>query len=497
VGGGTVKQNNNQWDTRYDYSISDRDKVFARHTYFTSNLDNPPVFGKEAGGLAVGSLSPETGDYRSQHVALNYTHTFTPNLLMEARTGFVRFRLDGYQADVGLHTNDKVGIPGINTSDILTQGLAGITAQGPVGAWFMGIQSGVGIPRLDRTTGLQLVNNWTYIRGSHQLRWGMDLRRNRFEFIAVNASTRGNFQFAPSVTGASEVPGSGLGTATFLLGMPSFFDRAILTGFTSERMWRDAFYWQDIWRATPRLTINYGLRYDYISPDTARRPGGLVNFDINTGDLLLAGLGDVSRTANVEPARDNFAPRVGLAYKLTTKTVIRAGFGRSYFMSNYGGGFYFLASTTQQTIAQSNIRFPVFPIEQGPPVAVIPQLPSSGHLKAPAGQLFKHRPFNNRTEYVDSWNFTVEHQLANDLRVSVAYVGNVGRKLWRTLNINAAQPGFGPLLSRRPYYLKFGVDQTVQNGCNCENSSYNSLEWVIEKRFSHGYSLPCDFSATR
>jgi len=138
----------------------------------------------------------------------------------------------------------------------------------------MGILSGVGIPRLDRTTGLQLVNNWTNIRGSHQLRWGTDIRRNRFEFIAVNASTRGNFVFAPSITGANEVGGSGLGTATFLLGMPSAFDRAVLTGYTSERMWRAAFYGQDIWRATPKLTINYGLRYDYIGPDTAARPGG-------------------------------------------------------------------------------------------------------------------------------------------------------------------------------------------------------------------------------
>lgn len=498
VAGGTVQQDNNQSDVRLDYNLSDSDKLFARYTYFGSRLDNPPVFGKEGGGLAVGSLSPQTGNYRSQQAALNYTHTFGPSLLTEMRAGLVRFRLDGFQSDAGLKTNDKVGIPGINTSDILTQGLAGITIGGPVGGWFMGIPSGVGIPRLDRTTGLQLVNNWTNIRGNHQLRWGMDLRRNRFEFIAVNASTRGNFQFAPSITGANEAVGSGLGMATFLLGMPSAFDRAVLTGFTHERMWRNAGYFQDIWRVNAKLSMNYGVRYDYISPDTPRFPGGLVNFDINSGDLLLAGLGDVSQTANVEPDRNNIAPRVGLAYKLTSKTVIRAGFGRSYFISNYGGGFYFLTSTypiaTQQTISQANIRFPVFPIEQGPPVAARPEFPTSGHLKAPKGQLLKHRPFNNRTEYIDSFNFTLEHQLATDMRISLAYVGNVGRKLWRTLNINAAQPGVGPVLLRRPYYQKFGLDTTIQNGCNCENSSYNSLQWVIEKRFSRGYSVNSAFT---
>lgn len=498
VGGGTVIQDTNQWDTRYDYNISDKDKVFVRYTYFGSHLDNPPVFGKEAGGLAVGSLSPQTGDYRSQQAAANYTRTFTPNLLTEVRAGFIRFRLTGYQSDAGLKTNDKVGIPGINSDDILTQGLAGINVQGPVGSWFMGILSGVGIPRLDRTTGLQLVNNWTNIRGSHQFRWGTDIRRNRFEFIAVNASTRGNFVFGPAVTGANETAGSGLGTAAFLLGAPTAFDRALLTGFTSERMWRGALYWQDVWRVTPKLTFNYGVRYDYIGPDTARRPGGIVNFDLDSGDLLLAGLGDISRTANVKSDLNNFAPRLGLAYKLTSKTVIRAGFGRSFFISNYGGGFYFLASTypiaTQQTISQANIRAPIFPIEQGPPAGDRPQFPSSGRLKAPRGQLLKHRPYDNKSEYVDSWNFSIERQLTQDLRISVAYVGNVGRQLWRTLNVNAAQPGVGALLPRRPYFNRFGLDTTIQNGCNCENSSYNGLEWVVEKRFTKGYSFNSAFT---
>src|SRR5712691_4612339 len=153
------------------------------------------------------------------------------------------------------------------------QALSQNNVRGLVGGCFRGSLSGVGMDRQGRKTAFQLVNNWTHIRGSHQFRWGADIRRNRFDFIAVNASTRGNFVFAPTITGAPEVAGSGLGTATFLLGMPSAFDRAILRGYTSELMWRSAVYGQDVWRVTPKLTINYGLRYDYIGPDTARLPG--------------------------------------------------------------------------------------------------------------------------------------------------------------------------------------------------------------------------------
>jgi hypothetical protein len=498
VGSGTEVFDQNQIDTRYDYNITSQDRLFARYTYFGAHLDNPPIFGRKAGGPAVGGLSPQTGDFRSQQVAVNYTHTFSGGFLAELRLGFMRFRLDGLQADVGLNTNTEVGIPGINTSDPLTQGLAGINVNGPVGGWGMGISSGVGIPRLDRTSAYQIVNNWTRISGNHQHRWGADLRRHRFDFIAVNASSRGNFNFAQAITGTQEVAGSGLGMASFLLGDPSGFDRAVFSGYTSELQDRDSFYYQDVWRISPKLTLNLGIRYDYFSPVRGRVKGGLVNFDPSAGDLLLAGLGDVSNTANVRKDLNNFAPRVGLAYRITSKNVIRAGFGRSYFGANYGGVFYHLTSTfplsAQQTITQDNIRFPIFPIQQGPPAAPTPEFPASGHLTPPAGSLIKYRPTDNATEYIDSWNLTLENQVTKDLTVSVAYVGNVGRKLWWPVNINAAPPGPGPLLERRPYFQAFGIDSPITNGCNCVNSSYNSLQVSVNKRFSAGYSIISSFT---
>jgi len=498
AGGGKVSQNIEQYTVRGDHRFNDAANFFSRYTLFESVFDNPPLFGRQAGGQALGGLSPQTGDFRGQHFANNYTLTVSPSLLGEFRFGFTRFRLDGLQADAGLMTNNEVGIPNINTEDIKTQGLAGIDVSGPVGAWFMGILSGVGIPRFDRTTAFQFVNNWTKISGNHQFRWGADVRRNRFDFIATNASSRGSFQFAPTITGSDEVPASGLGHASFLLGMPSFFNRAILGDFTKERQWRTAAYFQDIWRITPKLTLNYGVRFDYFGAVTPGEPGGIANFDPGSGDILLGGLGEISDTANVDTDNNNFAPRVGIAYKATQKTVVRAGFGRSYFASNFGGLFFHMTSffpiAAQQTVVQDNIRFPVFPIETGPPAALTPDLPASGRLPAPSGELLKHRPFDNATEYVDSWNLTVEHQLARDWKVSLAYVGNVGRKLWWNHNMNAAGPAPGPVVSRRPLFQEFGITSTVLNGCNCANTSYNALQFVVEKRLSNGYAVNSAFT---
>src|SRR6202041_2056816 len=111
----------------------------------------------------------------------------------------------------------------------------------------------------------------------------------------------------------------GLGMATFLLGTPSEFDRAVFTIFPGERQTRAGSFVSDVWRVNRKLTLTLGLRWDKFTPITPHFAGGLANFDPDTGDILLAGLGHVSRSANVNSPDVDFAPRVGLAYRLTSK----------------------------------------------------------------------------------------------------------------------------------------------------------------------------------
>ena len=489
----------NQWqvDTRSDINLSDKDKFFARYSMFKAHLENPPLFGVEAGGPSGGGLSPEFGDFTNQHGAINWTHTFGPTLLMEVRGGVSRFRLDAYQADAALQTNDKVGIPNINVGDLLSGGLAGINVSGPVGGWFMGIPSGVGIPRFDRTTNFEGVNNWSWMHSNHQFRFGLQVVRERFNFLSVNASSRGNFNFSQAMTGDEGISDSGLGMATFLLGMPSYFNRALLTQFPRERQTRWGLYGQDTWRATKKLTLTLGLRWDYFTPITPAKPGGLVNWDPDTNNLLLAGLGNVSNSAGVTSSKTNFAPRVGFAYRLTTKTVLRAGFGRSYFSSGYDATFYHLTSSypivAQQEVNQATIYQEVFPIEQGPPAGTPPVFPESGMLQAPDGTGIKPRPFDWKTETMDSWNFTIERQLLPDTTLSLGYVGAKGTHLSLGYNINAAGIGPGSLVDRRPYHAKFGLSQSIGWQCNCSDSNYNSLQVQVKKSYAKNLSLTANF----
>ena len=498
---GSTRQLFNQWqvDTRADFIATEKDKMFVRYSMFKAHLDNGALFGVEAGGPSGGGLSPEDAHFTDQLAAINWTHSFGTSLLTEVRAGVSRFRLDGYNDDSNLETNNKLGIPVPNTGVQMTGGLAGITVGGPVGGWFMGIQSGVAIPRIDRTTNFQWVNNWSWIRGAHQLRFGGEATRERFNFIGQNASTRGNYIFSQSITGTGDptVPTSGLGMATFLLGMPSEFDRSVALVIPEERQTRFGIYGQDTWRATKKLTLSLGLRWDKFTPITSPRPGGVANFDPDTGNILLGGLGNIPKNIYITTPNVDFAPRLGIAYRLTAETVLRAGLGRSFFTSGYNATFHqltdFYPLIAAQDVNQPSIYQDVFPLDQAPPPASLPALPSSGILPAPDGQYLGYRPRDWNTETQDSWNFTIERRLFPDTTLSVAYVGSKTTHLSTQENINSAPIGPGPLLQRRPYYALYGLSQQIINECNCDDANFNSFQVQVKKSYAKDLTFTTNF----
>jgi hypothetical protein len=172
--------------------------------------------------------------------------------------------------------------------------------------------------------------------------------------------------------------------------------------------------------------------------------------------------------------------------------------GRSFFSSGYDATFYHLTSfypiIAQQQITQTNLYQTVFQINQAPPSATPPELPSSGRLPAPNGTLLKTRPFNWKTETMDSWNFTIEQSLGQNATLSLGYVGSKGTHLSWAHNMNAANVGFGPLLQRRPYYGLYGLSQSINMECNCSDSNYNALQIVLNKRLSSFYTVTSNFT---
>lgn len=481
-----------QYDGRVDWNISDANKVFGRYTLMRSYLFSPGVFGLIAGGPAAAGGNAATTTSSNQLLSINYTHTFSPSFLAEARLGFVRFDLNEYQNDSNLQTNNQVGIQGINDGSRISGGLASIAVSGPDSGFSMGIAGSV--PRLDHSITMQLVNNWTKILQRHEIRWGVDLRQNYENLFTLNQSTRGQYNFVQSITGSNGVSGSGLGMATFLLGNVGQFQRGQFVMWPDERAKRMAGYGGDTWKITPKLTASFGIRWDYIGPVTPKKPGGDVNYDFNTGELILAGMGDVSMSANVVARYNNFAPRLGLAYKVTEKTVIRAGLGRSYFMNGFDAAFNHLDSAypvaQSQVVSQTSTYSPIFNVSAPPPALTPPVFPSSGRLKPPSTSFIKAFPFERKTPSIDSWNLTIERQVGKDFTLALTYLGNKGTHLdYPFFNINVAPPGPGTLISRRPYYQKFGFPGSIFLDCTCDDSHFNAGEFTAVKRFSNGYSI--------
>jgi TonB dependent receptor len=357
---------------------------------------------------------------------------------------------------------------------------------------------------LDETENqFQWVSNWTKQSGNHTIEWGADIRRAQQKRIDSSTHRAGEVTFSDSTTGNLDIDTlangnatTGAGIASFLLGYPaSFVQQNTGPGlYPALRQTRLFFFGQDAWRATSKLTITYGLRYENYLPQVAAKPGSAGTFDPSTGEAVVAGFGNVPRNMGVKAYNLGFAPRLGIAYQAAPRWVIRSGYGRSFNAAGVGAVW---AQNPEidppvqfvQNLNPSNpysTAIPTF-LTTGPPPAAVPAF-QSGRYPLPPGVsvYFFFDPLSSyRIPLSDSWNFSVQHQVVPSLTVEAAYVGNVGRHLFLNLNRNQAVPGPGDFDSRRPFF-KYGDTQAIYSVCNCDNSSYNSLQLKAQKRFSHG-----------
>lgn len=496
--------NTDQYDGRVDYNLTSRTHLFGRYTLADYNNNAPAAFGAAGGGPSAFSFSGDSID-RNQSLAAGLDHTFSPSLITDARFGFYRYRIRVQPGDAGTTPAADAGLPGLNTGSASTTGLPAFYINGN-GGFNFGYGLGVNqcnCPLKETENQFQWVNNWTKIAGDHTIKFGADVRRSQQQRIPSDLHRSGEITFTDSVTGnpdvdnvAAGLASTGSALASYLLGLPSTFGRyyTAYDYYPGLRETRAFLFAQDSWRITPRLTLTYGLRWEDYLPQTAAKPGGAGSFDPSTGDVLVAGVGSIPLNLGVKAYNLGFAPRIGIAYQASPKTVVRTGYGRSFNPGGLGAVFgqgadYNPPIVNAQSVNQSNIYVSPFSLLNGPPAPPQPAVGSNGTYPLPDGIGINYflNPLNSyRIPLVDFWNFTVQRQLTSSLALEVAYVGNVGRHLFETLNANQAVPGPGSLDSRRPFYNLYGLEQGLYQYCNCDNSNYNGLQTKLQKQFSHG-----------
>jgi hypothetical protein len=298
----------------------------------------------------------------------------------------------------------------------------------------------------------------------------------------ASADPRGIYGFTASITGAKGTSTSSANAfAGFLLGLPASMNRTNVTQQGGYRMKQLYTYIQDRWQVTPRLTINYGVRWE-LSPFAAgANPGNESSYDPGTNQVIVAGYGPINNRLNVNTNYNDFAPRFGIAYRLTPKTVIRGGYGISYVplgINQLSATNYPSQITSQLTGANS--LTPAGNIASG----ILPPQPldvSSGYVSnVPVTTSLAVFNGKARRGYADDFNVTVQREIRGFV-ASASYVGNLGTRLPGTLDINAAAPG--STSAQRPLARAYGRTAEIYLYDYMLSSSYNALQTKVERRF--------------
>jgi hypothetical protein len=504
---GSEAFDSDQYDVRGDHYVTDKVHYFGRYSLANFNKNSPPAFGIAGGPSLAGLNFAGKSDVRNQNGVGGANYTLSPTLLTDARFAFTRYRVKVLPLDYGKNAAEAAGIPGLNLPNrIDTSGLpellVGDTHRGGFGEGFGLTNNQCNCPLIETENVFQIVNNWTKVKGNHTMKWGTDIRYANNIRVPSDIHRSGTINFNDAVTGDANVAGSGLAPASFLLGLPNFFQRfAENATDPHEYQYRMFYFVQDTWRATTKLTVSYGLRWDTWFPDASVHAGQGGIFDVTTGLVHVPGVGGISKSGGLQTQWHNFSPRVAIAYNVTPKTVIRTGWGRSYFQGIFGWTFNNLTlgypTLIQQAIPGANAFSSPFSITVGPPLPVFPTIPSNGLMPLPDHISSGYVPANLKYPYVDAWNLSVARQLTENMVLEMAYVGNVGRDLNYGYNLNAAIPGPGDFNPRRPLWAKYGLSQGINDTCDCASSSYNALQAKGIKRFTKNYSFNANFTWAR
>lgn len=489
---------------RADYVINDSSRLFTRYTRQQgTSTSNVPAFGV----MNFPGSNASIGDNNS--LVANYTRLMGSNLVLEGRFGWTQNEWSQNALDQASKTSEQFGIPGLNNACTSCGGLAGFIIGGPVGGFSYGNNDHS--HQVDNYGGYNFVGVATWTHGSHSFKFGTDTllawrdRRDtssQGDFGCANTGVCNGNGFSQQVTGSPLAPGSGLSMATYLLGDVTSFGRVIYArNLPLAHNTRTAFFAQDTWRVTPKLTLTLGLRWDYLGYPTSPQKGGIANFNFSNAYSIISNYGDTSATANVDQNYGDWGPRVGIAYRLFDNTVVRTGYARSYSIGFYGANFGAITNdwpnATRQDVKQSDTYAAIFPLSQGPPAFVsgfdiLAAAGNPGQYPTPNSTGFgtdRHNPDNS----IDMWNFAIQHQFKGNLTMTAAYVGNAGRHLFYRVDYNAAQPGPGSLSSRRPYDA-LGFDTNAYNQSNQSSSGYQALQISGEKRFSKGLLYTASFT---
>jgi hypothetical protein len=523
--------NQDQFDVRLDHRFSDRDQVFGRYSFFNEDATPVTPLPDGSGAITQGALGFQKS--RGYQAVGNYVHVFAKPIVNELRFGYTRRSIDRRALLLDAPPSESLGLPGIPQNaafqnELPTFTIAGLQQLGP----------SANTNSLFNTDVWQVFDSVGWQRGRHSMKFGVDFRIERlnilqppsptgvFNFTAPFTNSRGTdntigTQPGGATTGSVLAGQTGNALGSFLLGQVSNFSIDLQQDVIHPRARILELFAQDDFKMTPRLTINAGLRYTLNFPSTETDNQGAI-FNRETQQLEYLGENGFSETAR-ELHKLNFGPRLGIAYRLNDRTVLRSGYGLIW--QEQAGittpftipQFPFIQTVTQRSLDGVT---PAFVLSSGPDVQPIPLTPDAG-----LGQGVFSVDRDLGSGYVQQWNVAVQHEISGNLVAEVAYAGSkVTHVGIPDTNINqltpeqlaqgntllqlVPNPFFGqiprnstlgdPTIPRaqllRPY-PRFTAVSLYRN--NVGNTSYHALQAKLEKRFSRGFAFLISYTRSK
>jgi hypothetical protein len=470
-------------DGRVDFQHSATDTFFGRYSIDKGDLTIPDTFNTDIGG-SPGSFGGNNA-VKGQNLVGAWTRVLSAAQLIDFRYGYTQY--DMALIPTNLTNPIWSQIAGRNDSDPYQPSAPIIEPSDRAG-----LGNARSTPLIRNQNMHEIIVNMNWLRATHNVRFGVDIRRRRTGETASppGESAFGRWNFGPDFARNPASPaGTGDTMATMLLGFPTVIRRDVFTAGTATlRTTESNFYVRDEWRATPTLTLQFGLHYEINTP-FVEDDDIWANFDPVTGRQLLAGKDGVSRTAGINTDYSSWGPRVGFAWTPERRTVLRGGFGVFYEpQGNYATnirqfrqppfGFQVNVPINVNTIPTNRLA------DGFPTVVATPNLQQGPPIYTLRGVTPDYR--NGR---LMQFNFSAQRELRSDMVFTLGFVGSLGRRLTWARPLNQPDPGPGDLNSRRPYIgILPGVSGITWQETS-GTSAYTSMQAAFEKRFSAGFYM--------
>ncbi len=457
-------------DFKVNYNPTVKLQLFGRYSFSPYEFFDPPSLA-EAGGDATGGGQPGRAPGLIQTAGIGGTYAVSPTVLLDANVGYTRLAMSAQNIDLGTNYGlDVLKIPGTNGADYLQSGYPRFT---------FNTFSNIGNPNVSnpfqfRDPQYVAVTNLGVVKGVHSLRFGFEYSKydiNHFQPQASNGP-RGGFNFnggSTSLNGGASTTGYN-SWADFLLGLPQTMGKDVqYLNPATVRMPSFGLYARDSWQVNRKLTVNYGLRYEFYPPPRRDHWAG-ERYDPNT-DMVYRGGYDVGK--------GQIAPRLGIAYRMNDKTVVRVGAGISVDPDS----FRYLRDDYPATISTQYSGATSFQaagtLRTGIPAVVGPDL-SLTSFPLPLAVGTTTFPQEYHRGYVESWNFTVQRDVGAGLNIQAAYVGSRGVRQTVNQNINAGGPGGGN--NGRALYPKFGRISNITYHTPFDTTEYDGFQFQATRR---------------